>query len=40
MPHKVLTHEIPGSTKHGPCESGDEIFGKEYDIAFCFACEF
>ena len=40
MPHKVLTHAIPGSTKHGPCESGDEIFRKEMTLLFVLLANF
>nr|XP_022310868.1 uncharacterized protein LOC111116160 [Crassostrea virginica] len=32
-------HHYPGSREHGPCESG-EVRGVEYDIAWCFACDF
>ncbi|XP_078321533.1 uncharacterized protein LOC144621721 [Crassostrea virginica] len=32
-------HHFPGSRGHGPCESG-EVGGVEYDLAWCFACDF
>ena len=35
----MLLHVFPDSTEHGPCESG-EIPGAQYDIAFCFSCDF
>ncbi|XP_078321056.1 uncharacterized protein LOC111112988 isoform X3 [Crassostrea virginica] len=36
---QTQTHWYPGSTGHGPCESG-EVGGLEYDFAWCFACDF
>ncbi|XP_022315409.1 uncharacterized protein LOC111119495 [Crassostrea virginica] len=34
------THQFPGSTEHGPCESGEVLGRVEYDFAWCFACDF
>nr|XP_022305143.1 uncharacterized protein LOC111112108 isoform X2 [Crassostrea virginica] len=33
-------HLFPGSRGHGPCESGELPGGVEYDLAWCFACDF
>nr|XP_022310279.1 uncharacterized protein LOC111115734 [Crassostrea virginica] len=33
-------HHFPGSIAHGPCESGEVPGGLEYDMAWCFACDF
>ncbi|XP_078320645.1 uncharacterized protein LOC111113367 [Crassostrea virginica] len=33
-------HHFPGSIVHGPCESGELPGGIEYDLAYCFACDF
>nr|XP_022331450.1 uncharacterized protein LOC111129378 [Crassostrea virginica] len=33
-------HYFPGSREHGPCESCEYPGGLEYDIAYCFACDF
>ena len=37
---KTKTNHYPDSVEHGPCESGFLPGGKEYDYAFCFACDF
>nr|XP_022308648.1 uncharacterized protein LOC111114577 [Crassostrea virginica] len=34
------SHRFPGSIVHGPCESGAFPGGLEYDLAWCFACDF
>ncbi|XP_078318050.1 uncharacterized protein LOC144620614 [Crassostrea virginica] len=37
---QTQTNLFPGSTEHGPCESGEILGGIEYDFAWCFACDF
>ncbi|XP_078318048.1 uncharacterized protein LOC111119501 isoform X2 [Crassostrea virginica] len=37
---QTQTNMLPGSTEHGPCESGEVLGRIEYDIAQCFACDF
>ncbi|XP_078316899.1 cyclic GMP-AMP synthase-like receptor 2 [Crassostrea virginica] len=37
---QTQTNLLPGSTEHGPCESGEVLGRIEYDIAQCFACDF
>ena len=37
---QTQTNLLPGSTEHGPCESGELLGGIEYDFAQCFACDF
>nr|XP_022305597.1 uncharacterized protein LOC111112410 [Crassostrea virginica] len=37
---QTQTHYFPGSIVHGPCESGEVPGGVEYDLAWCFACDF
>ncbi|XP_078316798.1 cyclic GMP-AMP synthase-like receptor 2 [Crassostrea virginica] len=37
---QTQTHMYPGSTEHGPCESGEILGRLEYDFARCFACDF
>nr|XP_022305594.1 LOW QUALITY PROTEIN: uncharacterized protein LOC111112407 [Crassostrea virginica] len=37
---QTQTHQFPGSIVHGPCESGKLPGGIEYDLAWCFACDF
>nr|XP_022305610.1 uncharacterized protein LOC111112421 [Crassostrea virginica] len=37
---QTQTHHFPGSIGHGPCESGEVPGGVEYDLAWCFACDF
>nr|XP_022315974.1 uncharacterized protein LOC111119782 [Crassostrea virginica] len=37
---QTQTNHFPGSKGHGPCESGDFPGGLEYDLAFCFPCDF
>ena len=34
----MQSNTYPNSIEHGPCESS-EIMGKEYDMAWCFACD-
>ena len=37
---QTQTNLLPGSTEHGPCESGEILGRVEYDFAWCFACDF
>ncbi|XP_078322104.1 uncharacterized protein LOC111112405 [Crassostrea virginica] len=37
---RTQSHYFPGSIGHGPCESGELPGGLEYDLAWCFACDF
>nr|XP_022315412.1 LOW QUALITY PROTEIN: uncharacterized protein LOC111119499 [Crassostrea virginica] len=37
---QTQAHIYPGSTEHGPCESGEVLGRVEYDFAWCFACDF
>nr|XP_022315408.1 uncharacterized protein LOC111119494 [Crassostrea virginica] len=37
---QTQTNFLPGSTEHGPCESGKVLGRVEYDFAQCLACDF
>nr|XP_022315410.1 uncharacterized protein LOC111119496 [Crassostrea virginica] len=37
---QTQTNLLPGSTEHGPCESGEILGGLEYDFAWSFSCDF
>nr|XP_022313935.1 uncharacterized protein LOC111118661 [Crassostrea virginica] len=37
---QTQAHIYPGSTEHGPCESGEVLGRLEYDFAWCFVCDF
>nr|XP_022316994.1 uncharacterized protein LOC111120516 [Crassostrea virginica] len=37
---QIKTRHFPGSTDHGPCESGEVPGRMEFDFAFCFASVF
>ncbi|XP_078322187.1 uncharacterized protein LOC144621979 [Crassostrea virginica] len=37
---QIKTNRFPGSREHGPCESGELPGVAEFDLAFCFACDF